>query len=119
MKEQFYLFKRNGIYYVQDVATGRQHSLKTKDGTEARRLLHAKNEAGQCPTLNVAMARVYLSARDPKMLERTWQDVINEFCSRGKQQTRTSVRRISTGGHAVSTKYPRMSAGMSGAISTQ
>ena len=94
MKEQFYLFKRHGVYYVQDVATGRQQSLKTKDGPEARRILHAKNEAVRCPTLNVAMARVYLSARDPKMLERTWQDVMNEFCSRGKQQTQTDRRRV-------------------------
>ena len=94
MKEQFYLFKRNGIYYVEDGATGRQQSLKTKDGTEARRILHAKNEAVRCPTLNVAMAKVYLSARDPKMLERTWQDVMNEFCSRGKQQTQEDRRRV-------------------------
>ncbi len=94
MKEQFYLFKRNGIYYVEDGATGRQHSLKTKDATAARRILHAKNEAARSPMLNVAMAKVYLSARDPKMLERTWQDAMNEFCSRGKQQTQEDRRRV-------------------------
>jgi integrase len=87
MKERFYLFKRNGIYYVEDVTTGKQQSLKTKDGSEARRVLHARNEAVRCPTLNIVMAKAYLSAHDPKMLERTWQDVMNEFCSRGKQQT--------------------------------
>ena len=29
MKERFYLFKRNGTYYVEDGATGKQQSLKT------------------------------------------------------------------------------------------
>src|ERR1035438_5558381 len=94
MKERFYLFKRNGIYYVEDGATGRQHSLKTTDGTAARRILRAKIEAARSPMLNVAMAKVYLSAHDPKMLERTWQDVMNEFCSRGKQQTQEDRRRV-------------------------
>jgi hypothetical protein len=94
MKERFYLFKRNGIYYVEDGATGRQHSLKITDGPAARRILHAKNEAARSPMMNVAMAKVYLSAHDPKMLERTWQDVMNEFCSRGKQQTQEDRRRV-------------------------
>jgi integrase len=94
MKERFYLFKRNGIYYVEDVTTGKQQSLKTKDGSEARRVLHARNEAVRCPTLNVVMAKAYLSAHDPKMLERTWQDVMNEFCSRGKQQTQEDRLRV-------------------------
>jgi hypothetical protein len=94
MKERFYLFKRNGIYYVEDGATGRQQSLKTKEGTEARRILHAKNEAVRFPTLNIAMARVYLTAHDPKTLERTWQDVMDEFCRRGKQQTQEHRGRV-------------------------
>jgi integrase len=94
MKERFYLFKRNGIYYVEDVTTGKQQSLKTKDRSEARRVLHARNEAVRCPTLNVVMAKAYLSAHDPKMLERTWQDVMNEFCSRGKQQTQEDRLRV-------------------------
>jgi len=94
MKERFYLFKRNGIYYVEDVTTGKQQSLKTKDGSEARRVLHARNEAVRCPTLNVVMAKAYLSAHDPKMLERTWQDVMDEFCSRGKQQTQEHRLRV-------------------------
>jgi integrase len=94
MKERFYLFKRNGIYYVEDVTTGKQQSLKTKDGSEARRVLHARNEAVRCPTLNVVMAKAYLSAHDPKILERTWQDVMDEFCSRGKPGTQKDRRLV-------------------------
>ena len=94
MKERFYLFKRNGIYYVEDGATGKQQSLRTHDVKEARRLLHAKNESVHAPTGNIAMARVYLTAHDPKILERTWQNVIEEFCNRGKPQTQEHRRRV-------------------------
>ena len=94
MKERFYMFKRSGVYYAEDAATGRQQSLKTKDAAEARRIVHAKNEAARCPTLNLMMARAYLSAHDPKVLERTWQDAMDEFCSRGKKQTQEHRRRV-------------------------
>jgi integrase len=94
MKERFYLFKRNGVYYVEDGQTGRQHSLKTKDGVEARRMVHARNEAVRCPVLNLAMARVYMSAHDPKTLARTWGDVMDEFCSRGKPATQKDRRLV-------------------------
>jgi hypothetical protein len=94
MKERFYLFKRNGTYYVQDGVSGKQQSLKTKDRQEAQQILHAKRESARSPLLNVAMARVYLSAHDPKMLERTWQNVMEEFCGRGKPQTQEHRRRV-------------------------
>lgn len=94
MKERFYLFKRNQMFYVEDGATGKQQSLQTKDAKVARQMVYAKNEAARTPTLNLAMARVYLSAHDAKMLERTWQDVMHEFCSRGKPQTQEHRRRV-------------------------
>ena len=50
-------------------------------------MVHARNEAVRCPVLNLAMAKVYMSAHDPKTLERTWGDVMDEFCSRGKPAT--------------------------------
>ena len=56
MKERFYMCKRSGVYYAEDAATGRQQSLKTKDGVEARRIVHTKNEAARCPTLNLMKA---------------------------------------------------------------
>ena len=45
MKTKYTMFRRGGIYYSQDTATGQQKSLRTRDETEAIRLLHALNEA--------------------------------------------------------------------------
>ena len=93
MRQRFYLFKRGGLYYLQDGITGKQQSLRTRSRTEAERLWHARNEATANPQINVALARVYLSANDPRMLARTWEEVIEEFCSRGKPQTQSFRRR--------------------------
>ena len=93
MKQRFYLFQRGAVYYVQDGVTGKQQSLQTRDRTEAERLWHARNEAIASPTLNIALARSYLTAHDPKMLARTWQHVLDEFCSRGQPQTQALRRR--------------------------
>jgi hypothetical protein len=46
MKTKYTLFRRiNGVFYAQDTSTGKQNSLRTKDETEARSLLNARNEA--------------------------------------------------------------------------
>jgi len=39
MKQRFYLFKRGGVFYLQDGTTGRQESLKIVTGTRPKRLL--------------------------------------------------------------------------------
>jgi hypothetical protein len=44
VKTQFRMFSRHGIFYCEDVQTGKQESLKTRDRREAARLLHARNE---------------------------------------------------------------------------
>lgn len=93
MKQRFYLFTRGAVYYLQDGVTGKQQSLHTRDRAEAERLWHARNEALASPTINIALARSYLSAHDPKMLGRTWQNVLDEFCSRGQPQTQAFRRR--------------------------
>ena len=93
LRQRFYLFKRAGMYYLQDGVTRRQQNLQTRDRTEAERLLNARNEATANPGLNLALARVYLAANDPKMLARTWQDAFDEFCSRGQPQTQDLRRR--------------------------
>ena len=59
MKNRFILFQRSGVFYSEDTTTGKQASLRTKDKTEALRLLHAKNEAVQQPAMNLQIARVY------------------------------------------------------------
>ncbi len=76
-RQRYRLFRRkNGIYYSFENDTGRQISLFTKDRGEAAGLLAAKNQATAQPILNVAMAKVYLSAKSPELLTRTWGELI-------------------------------------------
>ncbi len=77
MKTRFRLYpRRNGIYYCEDVETRSQVSLGTKDRHEAERLFHARNEAYLLPAMNLQMARTYLTACDPAIATKTWQDVM-------------------------------------------
>jgi site-specific recombinase XerD len=88
MKAKYTLFRRSGIYYSQDSATGQQKSLRTRDETEALQLINARNEAHRQPVLNLHLARAYLTASDPAFVERTWQTVMEQMQSRGKESSR-------------------------------
>ena len=88
MKTKLTLFRRGGIYYSQDSATGQQKSLRTRDEIEARKLIEATNEAHRQPVLNLHLARAYLTASDPAFVERTWQTVMEQLQSRGKDSSR-------------------------------
>jgi len=88
MKTKYTLFRRNGIYYSQDSATGQQKSLRTRDEADALKLLNARNEAHRQPVLNLHLARAYLTASDPAFVERTWQTVMEQLQSRGKDSSR-------------------------------
>ncbi len=88
MKTKYTLFRRGGIYYSQDSATGQQKSLRTRDQAEALQLISASNEAHRQPVLNLHLARAYLTASDPAFVERTWQTVINQLQARGKDSSR-------------------------------
>ena len=89
MKTKFNMFKRdNGVFYIEDTATGKQTSLRTRDETEAKSLLNARNEASRQPVLNLHIARAYLTASDPAFVERTWQTVMEQLQSRGKDSSR-------------------------------
>ena len=79
MQEQYWMFRRNGIYYVQDKQSGQQKSLKTRDKAEARQMLAGKNQATEQPQMNMAMARIYLSFKSKEILSRTWDDVMHEM----------------------------------------
>ena len=79
MNQRFILFRRAGIFYSEDTATGKQHSLRTKDEAEALTLLHSKNEAHRQPVLNLQIARTYLTATDPEIAKRTWQMPMDEM----------------------------------------
>jgi integrase len=88
MKTQYTMFPRKGIFYIQNSATGKQKSLRTRDETEARSLLNARNEAQRQPVLNLHLARAYLTASDPAFVERTWQTVMEQLQARGKESSR-------------------------------
>jgi hypothetical protein len=80
MKSHFRLFRRgNGIYFCEDRQTGIQQSLRTKDKSEAARLLNAKNEGQADPGLSLHIARAYLNAADPPIAKRTWQFAFEEL----------------------------------------
>jgi hypothetical protein len=81
MKHQFILFQRAGIFYSEDTTTGKQTRLRTKDKTEALRLLNAKNEAVRQPAMNLQIAQVYLQQGDPALAGRTWQNVMEQITS--------------------------------------
>lgn len=44
MNSRFRLFRRsNGTFYSEDISTGRQVSLRTKNRTDANRLIYARD----------------------------------------------------------------------------
>ena len=61
-------------------------SLRTRNRRKVERIRDARNQAAERPQLGIAMAKAYLTAHDPQIAEPTWQDVLNEFCTRGKPQ---------------------------------
>jgi hypothetical protein len=85
MKQRYRLFTRGwGTYYFQDVETGKQESLKTRDKHQARTLVHTLNEAVRQPMLNLEIARAYLKGSDTGFVSRTWAWVM-ERAGEGKQ----------------------------------
>ena len=91
MQERYRIYQRGGKnFYAKDTKTGRAFSLNTSDEREAARLLVAKNQATEQPCLNVAMARVYLSAQSPEFVSRTWGQLI-ELVAKGYEGA-TAVR---------------------------
>jgi integrase len=82
MQERYRIYQRGGKnFYAKDTKTGRAFSLSTSDEREAMRLVTAKNQSTEQPCLNVAMARVYLSAQSPEFTKRTWGQLIDLVAS--------------------------------------
>ncbi|HEV2330554.1 MAG TPA: hypothetical protein VGY56_17375 [Verrucomicrobiae bacterium] len=89
MKNEYRLFQRStGIYFIQNNGTGKQESLKTRDKTVAVRLFNARNEAHRQPAINLQIARAYLTASDPAFMQRTWQDVMDQIQTHGRDSTK-------------------------------
>ncbi len=79
MNARFGLFKRGQTFYAYDKETGKQESFRTASKAEAERLLAAKNEAQQQPSMNLQIARLYLAASDGEVVRRTWGAVMTEM----------------------------------------
>lgn len=87
MKTAYRIFKRKdrANYYIENKATGDQQCLGTSDPTEAQRLLDAKNQERQTPSLNMQLGKTFIMHADPKMATRTWQEAIDEMSSHGQE----------------------------------
>ncbi len=77
MKQRFFLYRRGEMFYCEDTITGKQSTLRTKDESEAKSLLNARNEALRQPAMNLQIAQVYLQHGDATMAQRTWQNVMD------------------------------------------
>ena len=109
MKQRFWLFTRNGVYYLQDSVTGKKESLHTKDHKHAEHIRTARNEAADKPLLGLSLGKAYLAAYDPALIKRTWQTVMDEFCTKGKPSSRLSAA-VSAGVTSVASVAPSMMA---------
>lgn len=87
------MFRRNGVYYLHNNATGVQRSLGTKDKEQAKRLFAAENHAKQETALNLELGKVYLRGADPKLATRVWQEVMDELSSHGKPASQARCKR--------------------------
>lgn len=87
---KYRIFKRaSGFWFAQDRVTGKQSSLRTRDESEAVRLLNARNEAVHHPAaINLQLGRTYINACDPKLSARTWQEVMESIVSMKRGDTR-------------------------------
>src|SRR5262249_55406267 len=94
MRKKFRLFRRGNVFYCHDDETGKQESLKTGDRCEAQRLLSVKNQPHEQAFVNLQIARPYLSAADPAIGERTWQDVMDEMLTRLKAKRAPTLERF-------------------------
>ena len=88
------MFQRGAVFCCEDRTTGQQKSLLTRNETEARKIVQAKNDAVNLPLMNLVMAKTCLAAQDPKMVSRTWADVMEMFCKRGKPATQMRHARV-------------------------
>ena len=93
MKKKFWLCKRSRVFYLFDSESGKRTSLQTSSRPDAERLVQARNESKGQPVLGLAVAKAYLSACDPSLVQRTWREVMDMFTSRGQPQTQALRKR--------------------------
>lgn len=89
MRQRFYLYQRRGTYYLQDSRTGKQQSLETQDRTTAHRILELKRQTAADPGYNQFILKTCLATQDPMLAKRTWQTVMDQIQTHGKESSRT------------------------------
>ncbi len=85
--------RKGGMFYARDMVTKSKQSLGTTNRVKAARLLAAKNQATELPSLNKGMAKVYLSASSPEFNTRTWQEVMDRYVAAGVESTKERKQR--------------------------
>jgi hypothetical protein len=100
MQNRYYLYQRrsSGVYFIQDRLAKKHESLRTKDGVQAERLFNARNQAAEQPTLNLSLAKAYLSASSPERVNRTWQDVLQAMEKNYQDETLCRFRKLMRSG---------------------
>ena len=93
-KQRFWLYQRGGVFYLHDSETNKRESLHTRSKREAEKMRLARNEAAANPKVGFALARALITAHDPQLPDREWEDVFREYCSRGKPQTREHRKQV-------------------------
>jgi integrase len=97
MKKERYLLvclgTRDGMFYYKDKKTGSRKSLHTRDHEEAELLIQHKNLVPQSPQINRQIGMAYLSGSDPAVVERVWQDVMDDII---KDKTGPTLHRWET-----------------------
>ncbi|HAM72784.1 MAG TPA: hypothetical protein DCM86_14170 [Verrucomicrobiales bacterium] len=93
MNHRFWLFRRGGVFYIEDSLTRRQETLGTRSRSEAEQLRAARESALSHPHANLAIGKAYLAAHDPQLVLRTWRTVMEDFVQRGQEPTRERKRR--------------------------
>lgn len=90
MKNQLRIFQRNsGVFYIEDTATKKQESLRTKERGVAERILAQRREALHNPAaVNLHVARHLILASNPNFAKRTWEDIIDAIIERAAGPTR-------------------------------
>ena len=98
MPERYQRFKRAwGTYYAYDNLTGNSVTLKTRDKAEANKKVNAMNETEQQPGISLGLGRVYLNVTDPKLVTRTWQEIMEHVVKKKRGETRRELNHAERG----------------------
>ena len=73
---------------MQDARTANQQSLETKDRSEALCILEIKRQAAISSAFNQVILNTRLSPQDPQLAKRTWQTVMDQIQTHGKESNK-------------------------------